>query len=222
MLNLALCAILWSGALLPQAAPDFATEEVFENRRLRLRVSPPPGWRLVSEGSSDDEPIELWKEGEGGPRIQIVSFPFPLSHDSEIDDVQEELARALVAKFPSLDVGQESRLVHQGHPAIEVTATLPVEDTYYHVVQRSLFAGGRIYIITCASFESSFIYELPTFRSFLESIEILENGLDLASPNRRPPLVSSRILGAFGFSIVLLGFFLRQISARKLGGMALR
>lgn len=218
MLNLSLWVLLWLGT--PKQATDTpVVGAAFENRRLHLRVHPPDGWQLVSNGSSDDEPIELWKQGAGGPRIQIVSFPFPLSDGSEIDEVQEELARALVSKFPKLRVGQESRLVHQGHPAIEVTATLPVEDTYYHVVQRSLFAHGRIFIITCASFESSFLSELPVFRAFLESLEILDDPLDLDPANRRPPLVSSRTLGASCFGLFLAGLLLRQVSAAKLRRM---
>jgi len=215
MLNLSLWVLLWSGTL-PQVTDLPVAEGVFENRRLQIRVQPPTGWRLVKDGSSDDEPIEFWKADEAGPRIQIVSFPFQLSGSAEIDEVQEELARALVSKFPNLRVGQENRLVHQGHPAIEVTANLPVEDTYYHVVQRSLFAHGRIFIITCASFESSFISELPTFRAFLQSVEILDDPFDIDFADPQTPLVTSRIVGAFSFGVVLLGFLLRHVSASKL------
>jgi hypothetical protein len=174
---------------------------------------------LVQDGSSEDEPIEFWKEGEAGPRIQIASFPYPLSDSSDIDEVQEELARALVERFPTLRVGQERRLVHQGHPAIEVTATLPVEDTYYHVIQRSLFARGRIFIITCASFEGSFIAELPVFRASLESVEILDEIFDFGVSNQGAPLVTARTLGGLCFGLLLSGLLLRHASATRLKRM---
>jgi hypothetical protein len=217
MLNLSIWVLLSSGTLLqPVDAPLGAA---FENRRLHIRVQGPAGWRLVQDGSSEDEPIEFWKEGEGGPRIQIASFPYPLSDGADIDEVQEELARALVERFPTLRVGQERRLVHQGHPAIEVTATLPVEDTYYHVIQRSLFARGRIFIITCASFEGSFIAELPVFRASLESVEILDEIFDFGVANPGAPLVTLRALGGFCFGLLLMGLLLRHVSATRLKRM---
>lgn len=218
MLNVSLWVLLSTWAL-PQSADTPSLGAAFENRRLHIRVKPPAGWRLISDGSSDDEPIEFWKEGEGGPRIQIASFPFPLSDSTDIDEVQEQLARTLVDKFPALRMGQEKRLVHQGYPAIEVTATLPVNDTYYHIVQRSLFARGRIFIITCASLEASFIAELPVFRACLESVEILDEIFDFGASNREAPLVTGRDLGAFGFGILLLGLLLRRASTSRLRRM---
>ena len=218
MPNLSIWVLLWSWTV-SQAADAPILGAVFENRRLHIRVQGPAGWRLVQDGSSEDEPIEFWKEGEGGPRIQIASFPYPLSDSSDIDEVQEELARALVERFPNLRVGQERRLVHQGHPAIEVTATLPVEDTYYHVIQRSLFARGRIFIITCASFEGSFIAELPVFRASLESVEILDEIFDFGVSDQGVPLVTLRALGGFCFGLLLLGLLLRHVSATRLKRM---
>ena len=219
MLSLSLCVLLWSWTL-PQSADPPLLGSAFENRRLHIRVKGPAGWRLVHDGSSEGEPIEFWKEGKGGPRVQIASFPYPLSDNSEIVEAQEELTRTLARKFPGLRVAQEKRLVYQGHPAIEVTATLPVDDTFYHVIQRSLFARGRIFIITCASFESSFIAELPAFRASLESVEILDEVFDFGSAHQQPPLLTSRILGVFLFGSVLLGFLLRYLSASRLKRMS--
>jgi hypothetical protein len=142
-----------------------------------------------------------------------------LSDSTDIDEVQEELARALVERFPTLRISQERRLVHRGHPAIEVTATLPVEDTYYHVIQRSLFARGRIFIITCASFEGSFIAELPVFRASLESVEILDEIFEFGVSNQGAPLVTLRTLGGFSFGLLLLGLLLRHVSATRLKHM---
>ncbi len=218
MLNVSLWVLLWSWAL-PQSADSPLLGAAFENRRLHIRVNGPAGWQLVNDGSSENEPIEFWKDGEGGPRVQIASFPYVLSDTWAIDEVQEELARALVERFPTLRVGQERRFVHQGHPAIEVTATLPVDDTYYHVIQRSLFARGRIFIITCASFESSFIAELPVFRACLESVEVLDEIFDFSSSNQQQPLVTSRTIGAFCFGFLILGLFLRHVSAARLRRM---
>ncbi len=220
MLNVSLWVLLWSWVL-PPSADSPLLGATFENRRLHIRVNGPAGWHLVNDGSTEDEPIEFWKDGESGPRVQIVSFPYALSDASAIDEVQEELARALVETFPSLRVGQERRLVHRGHPAIEVTATLPVDDTYYHVIQRSLFARGRIFIITCASFESSFIAELPVFRASLESVEVLDEIFDFSVSNQKPPLVTSRTIGVFCFGFLILGLLLRHISAARLRRMTL-
>lgn len=218
MMNLSLWVLLWSWAL-PQSADSPLLGVAYENRRLHIRVRGPAGWQLVNDGSSENEPIEFWKEGESGPRVQIVSFPYPLSDSPPIDELQEELAKALVRKFPDLRVDHETRLVHQGYPAIEVMATLPVNDTYYHVIQRSLFARGRIFIITCASFESSFLAELPTFRACLESIEILDEIFDFGSTSRQPPLLTSRTLGLFFLGLLPLGLLLRFASATRLNRM---
>ena len=218
MLNLSLWVLLWAAT--PPPSPDTPVlGETFENQRLHVRVQGPAGWRLVQDGSSDKEPIEFWKEGESGPRIQLASFPYPLSDSSDIDTVQEELARALIDRFPTLRVGEERKLLHRGHPAIEVTATLPVDDTYYHVIQRSLFARGRIFIITCASFEGSFIDELPVFRAFLESVEILDDLFDFSDSDRRAPLLTTRMLGGFSFAFFLCGLLLRHVSTHKLKRM---
>jgi len=218
MLNLSLWVLLWAVPPAP-SADSLVLGEPLENQRLHIRVQGPAGWQLVHDGSSDKEPIEFWKDGEAGPRIQIASFPYPLSDSSDIDAVQKELARALVDRFPTLQVGEERKLLHRGHPAIEVTATLPVDDTYYHVIQRSLFARGRIFIITCASFEGSFIDELPAFRACLESVEILEDLFDF-SPDRTAPLATGRMLGGLGFVFFLFGFLLRFVSTTKLKRMA--
>lgn len=218
MVYLSLWVLLWSGTLAP-GVDSPVSGAVFENRRLHIRVTGPAGWHLVKDGSSDGEPIEFWKEGEGGPRVQIASFPYPLSDSADIEQAQEELARALLERFPTLRVGQERRLVHRGHPAIEVTATLPVDDTYYHVIQRSLFARGRIFIITCASFEGSFIAELPVFRACLDSVEILDDIFDFGNSNPMPPLVTMRTLGGFLFGLLLSGFVLRYLSTTRLKRM---
>ena len=191
----------------------------FENRRLHLRIRPPAGWKIVAAGTTDDEPIEFWKEGENGPRIQITSYLYPISTGSEIDKVQAELSEALKRRFPNLRVDQERRLVHQGNPAIEVMATLPAADTYYHVLQRCLFARGRIFIITCASFESSFLSDLATFRACLDSLEVLGELFE-PDPTSEDPLFTARTAGFVGFGFLTFGFFLRRFSVSRLDRFA--
>src|SRR3972149_10175390 len=115
MLNVSLWFLLWSSALSPSTESPLLGE-TFESRRLHVRVRPPAGWRLVTAGASQDEPIEFWKAEEAGPRVQITSFPYPLSDGSEIDQVQAELAEALVRGVPDPRVGQETRLGPGGHP----------------------------------------------------------------------------------------------------------
>lgn len=219
MLNVSLWVLLWSSALSPSTESPLLGE-TFESRRLHVRVRPPAGWRLVSTGASQDEPIEFWKAEEAGPRVQITSFPYPLSDGSEIDQVQAELAEALVRRFPDLRVDQETRLVHGGHPAIEVMATFSMDDTYYHVIQRCLFARGRIFIITCASFESSFLSDLATFRASMDSLEILDGIFDLNPTSSQTPLITFRTMGMLVFGSLITGFFLRRLSVAKLGRMS--
>ncbi len=215
MPNLSLWVLLWSWAL-PQSADPPLLGEAFENRRLHIRVNGPAGWQLVNDGSSEDEPIEFWKEGENGPRIQITSYPYPISDGSDIDKVQAELSEALKRKFPNLRVDQEKKLIHQGNPAIEVMATLPAADTYYHVIQRCLFARGRIFIITCASFESSFLSDLGSFRACLDSLEILGEIFEPGPAGDGVPLFTARTAGFLGFGFLAFGFFLRRFSVARL------
>ena len=189
---------------------------VFENRRLHLRVRPPVGWKIVSAGVTEDEPIEFWKDGDNGPRIQITSYPYPISEGSDIDKVQAELSEALKRKFPNLRVDQETKLIHQGNPAIEVMATLPAADTYYHVIQRCLFARGRIFIITCVSFESSFLSDLSSFRACLDGLEVLGEIFEPDPAGDSVPLFTVRTAGFVGFGFLALGFFLRRFSAARL------
>src|SRR3972149_5673703 len=87
MLHASLWVLLWSSALSPSTESPLLGETV-DNRPLLVRVRPPAGWRLVSTGASQDEPVEFWKAEEAGPRVQITSFPYPLSDGSEIDQVQ--------------------------------------------------------------------------------------------------------------------------------------
>jgi hypothetical protein len=217
MLNLSLSLLLLSPALPPSAdAPAGLLGEPFENRRLHIRIRPPAGWQMVSAGSSDNEPIEFWESDEGGPRLQITSYPYPIPDGSQIEKVQAELRQALLQKFPDLRVDRESSLMHRGDPAIEVMATLAVEDTYYHVLQRCLFAHGRIFIITCASFESSFLSELPSFRASLDSVEVLEEIFGSHASNGPSSLITSRTLGLSGFGFLLAGIFLRRLSIARL------
>ena len=188
----------------------------FENRRLHLRVRPPAGWKIVSSGATEDEPIEFWKDGENGPRIQITSYPYPISDGTDIDKIQAELSEALKGKFPNLRVDQETKLIHDGNPAIEVMATLPAADTYYHVIQRCLFARGRIFIITCASFESSFLSDLRAFRACLDGLEVLGEIFEPVPAGNGVPLFTGRIAGFVGFGFLAFGFFLRRFSVARL------
>ena len=214
MLNLSLLVwLLWSPL---QPSDGSLLGGAFENRRLHLRVRPPVGWTIVSAGTTEDEPIEFWKEGENGPRIQITSYPYQISDDSDIDKVQAELSEALKRKFPNLRVDQETKLIHQGNPAIEVMATLPADDTYYHVIQRCLFARGRIFIITCASFESSFLSDLGSFRACLDSLEVLGEIFESGTPGDSVPLVTSSTVGFLGFGFLAFGFFLRRFSVNRI------
>jgi hypothetical protein len=219
-LSLGIFLLSWT-ALAPSANPLLG--ETFENERLHLRIRPPAGWRLVSAGANGDDPVEFWKEDEYGPRLQINAGPYPVTDPSDIDRVQRELARALQQKFPNLEVIGETKLSYQGHPAIEVTATLTVSDTFYHVIQRCLFAHGRLYIITCASFESSFLYDLPAFRAALDSFEVLDDVADLKSGgSHRDALVSNRTIGVVTLSLFALGLLLRRLSISRLTRMGLR
>ncbi len=214
MLYLSLSVLLLWSPLQPN--DESLLGGAFENRRLHLRVRPPAGWKIVSAGATEDEPIEFWKEGENGPRIQITSYPYPISDGSDIDKVQAELSEALKRKFPSLRVDQETKLIHQGNPAIEVMATLPAGDTYYHVIQRCLFARGRLFIITCASFESSFLSDLGTFRACLDSLEVLGEIFEPDPAADGVPLFTARTAGFVGFGLMAFGFFLRRFSVARL------
>jgi hypothetical protein len=192
-------------------------DERFLNERLRISVRPPKGWHLANEGLQGTEPVEFWKTDQFGPRIQVYSFPFELDDPSNLDETQRALARALLQQFPDLKIVNEKKLTHQGSPAIEVTATLEIGDTYYHVIQRCLFAEGRIHIITCASFESSFIYDLPLFRASMDSAQILGS---IYSPDQTlrvgGHLLQPSTLGWLAIGCFVSGLVMRQISSARL------
>jgi hypothetical protein len=216
MRALFLVVLLW--LLTAPLSPCYElAEEPFENERLHIRFRPPAGWRLVHAGLGGDEPVEFWQDGEYGPRIQIDSFPYELSESSTLDDAQRELSVALKRQFPELEIIKETTLTHKGHPAIEVMATLPAGDTYYHVIQRCLFARRRIYILTCASFESSFLQDLPVFRACLESVEIMG---DIYDPDRglakTGHLIPGHTLAMIAICLAASGFILRQVSIARL------
>lgn len=208
MLSVLPVLVLWLAAFQVTGAGGLG--EPYESERVHVRLRPPSGWYLA-----DEEPLEFWQEGEYGPRIQVESFPYELSDPSDIEKAQEELSQALKKQFAALDIDHEKQLTHQGHPAIEVMATLTVGDSFYHVIQRCLFAKGRIYIITCASFEATFLEDLPVFRACLESVELLDN---LFNPNieTTAPLIGRDQLGALAAGLALLGFILRRASLAKL------
>jgi hypothetical protein len=207
--------ILWflASSTAPAAIP---LGRPFVNERLHVRIRPPKGWLLAAKGLNKDEPVEFWKEDAYGPRIQILSYAFPVEM-TDLEEAQKELSQTLLEQFPGLDIVEEKQLSHKGHPAIEVMATLEIEDTFYHVIQRCIFARARVFIITCASFESTFISDMPLFRASLDSIEILG---DIYDPNfaggRRGHLVRPSALGA-GLAVFLVaGFILRRFSAARL------
>lgn len=190
--------------------------EPFINERLHIRLRPPEGWHLANEGRNKDEPVEFWKKDAYGPRIQILSYAFP-TETADLDEAQRELSRTLREQFPGLDIVHEKQLSHQDHPAIEAMATLQIEDTYYHVIQRCLFARGRIYIITCASFESTFITDMPVFRACLDSVEILG---EIYNPDfageRTGHLVQPAVFAWTILGFAVSGIILRRLSSARL------
>lgn len=216
MVSLFVCPLTASGA----PAQGDLLGEPFEHERFHLRFRPPAGWRLVNQSAFGNEPIEFWKSSEYGPRIQITAFPYELQDPSNLDLVQQELAAALTRQFPSLTIVQEKQLDHRGSPAVEVLATLAIDNTYYHVIQRCLFARGRIYIITGASFESTFLDELPTFRASLDSVEILGLIFDPASGRARTGhLIQPRTAAGLFVASFVAALLMRRISTRRLRRM---
>ncbi len=206
----------WSFLLTSTAAAATPLGELFVNERLHLSLRPPEGWHLANEGLNKDEPVEFWKKDAYGPRIQILSYAFP-TKSTDLDEAQRELSRTLHEQFPGLDIVQEKQLSHHGHPAIEAMATLQIEDTYYHVIQRCLFARGRIYIITCASFESTFITDMPVFRACLDSVEILG---EIYNPDfvgeHTGHLVQPSVFAWTVLGFAVSGFILRRFSSHRL------
>lgn len=188
----------------------------FVNERLHVRIRPPKGWHLANEGLTKEEPVEFWKDDAFGPRIQILSYAFPVEM-ADLGEAQKELSQTLLEQFPGLDIVEEKQLSHKGHPAIEVMATLEIEDTFYHVIQRCIFARARVYIITCASFESTFISDMPLFRASLDSIDILG---DIYDPDfaggRRGHLVQPTAFGAGCFAFLIAGVLLRRFSTTRI------
>jgi hypothetical protein len=211
MFSVSSAVVLWLVAL--QAPSAGVLGEPFESARSHVRFRPPAGWHQASE-----EPLEFWKADEYGPRIQIAMFPYELSDPSNIEDAQKELSYALTQQFPDLDIHNQRQLTHRGHPAIEVMATLEIGNTFYHVIQRCLFAEGRIYIITGASFEASFLEDLPVFRTSMDSVEVLSRIFNLDSEGA-VSLIDERQLGAMAVGLVVFGFILRRISLAKLKRM---
>jgi len=190
--------------------------DVVENQRLRLRLHPPRGWRLVKDGSLSDE-MELAQSGAEGPRIVINVYPFELDDPSDLSKTQRELSALLLRRFPDLRVVQEKQLSHGEHPAIQVVATLPLQDDFYHVLQRCIFAGRRVYVVTCASFEGSFVSDLPTYYAFLDRVEILGPGTAASSdPSAVQHLASPRLAGLVGLALIPVGLLLRRLSMSRL------
>ncbi len=205
-------AVLWLFATLPGLGTELL-DESFDNERLHLRLRPPAGWFLANDGPIEGEPVEFWKDDANGPYIKIDSYPFELPDPSNLDDVQRELARALTSQNSDLDIVEEKSLTHNGDPAVEVMATLEIDNTYYHVIQRCLFARGRVYIMTCASFESTFLQDLPVFRAFLASVEILGEIYDPdAGLAKTGHLIKSHTAGVLALCLAVCGFTLRRIS----------
>jgi hypothetical protein len=164
--------------------------------------------------------VEFWKHDEYGPQIQIDSYPYELPESATLEDAQKELARALTGQNPDLEIIEERTLTHREYPAIEVMATLDVGDTYYHVLQRCLFARGRIYFVTCASFESSFLQDLPVFRASLESVEILGDIFDPeAGLTKTGHLIKRHTAGLFAICLAVCAFTLRCISIARMKRM---
>lgn len=212
-------AALSAGVLLLALQPPptaTAGDDVLENQRLRLRLHPPRGWRVVNDGALGDE-IELQPSGQEGPRILVNVYPFELDDPSDLDKAQRELSAVLTARFPDLRVVQEKQLSHGEHPAIQVVATLPLEDNFYHVLQRCVFAGRRVYVITCASFEGSFVSDLPTYYAFLDGVEILGPGASLSGgESAGQHLASAKLVGVTGLVLIPTGLLLRRLSVARL------
>ncbi len=162
---------------------------------------------MANAGLTSNEPVEFWKDDEYGPRIQINSFVSDFAAPSDINQAQRKASRSLSQQFPDLEVVQETKLVHEGNPAIEVMAVVKTDNNNYHVIQRCIFARERVFVITCAAFESSFLAELPTFRQSMNSIEILGD---------RGPLIRPATYAALLVGFVASGFILRRISLARL------
>jgi hypothetical protein len=96
-------------------------------------------------------------------------------------------------------------------------ATLDIGDTYFHVIQRCLFARGRIYFVTCASFEASFLQDLPVFRASLESIEILGSIFDPdAGLTETGHLIELYTAGLFAIGLAVCATIVRFISIARM------
>jgi hypothetical protein len=211
-----IAAVVAGVLLLAIQPPSSPSGEVLENARLRLRIHPPAGWRVVNDGALGGE-IELSKGQQEGPRILVNVFPFVLEDPSDLAKAQRELSAVLTGRFPDLRVVQEKQLTHQGNPAIQVIATLPLEENFYHVVQRCIFAGRRVYIVTCASFEGSFVTDLPTYYAFLDRVEILGPASAFSggqSPGQH--LVSPYLAGLGALVLLPAALLLRRISVARL------
>ncbi len=201
---------------LPPPEAGSAAGDVVENQRLRLRLHPPRGWRVVKDGSLSDE-MELEQGGGEGPRIVINVYPFELDDPSDLSKTQRELSAILLRRFPNLRVVQEKQLSHGEHPAIQVVATLPLQDDFYHVLQRCIFAGRRVYVVTCASFEGSFVSDLPTYYAFLDRVEILGPGTAASrDPSAVQHLASPGLAGLVGLAFIPVGLLLRRLSVSRL------
>jgi hypothetical protein len=94
---------------------------------------------------------------------------------------------------------------------------MEINDTFYHVIQRCLFARGRVYIMTCASFESTFLQDLPVFRAFLASVEILGDIYDPdAGRARTGHLIQTETAVVSALCLAACAFVLRRISIQRL------
>ena len=206
-----------SPLLLLQISTALAAEP-FVDERLFVRFHPPVGWQQVEEGVAFHS-IVFRDSRDAIATIQIDSIPYEIEDPSELESVQRQLRDALLQQFESLQIVEERPVRHGDEQltAIEVSAKLPTENTFFHVVQRCFFARGRVYIITAGTYESTLLGLLPTFRAAIQSVEVLDPFLDAGSA---VPLIPPRNLMIVFAGVLVSIPVLRSISKAKLARAA--
>jgi hypothetical protein len=205
----------WKAAAFTLLMSSSAAAESFESRAWRLRLETPAGWRLVSDGSARGGAVEFRPVATEGARIVVESQPFDSPGASDLGMIRRQLSSEIHNRYPEVTVVRETESRHGDYPAVEVIATLHLDDDAYHVLYRCVFARGRIYIFACASFESSFVTDLATYRTFLDRVEILSSEA-AAALSTRPPLLTP-LQVALGLLLFLpAGWLLRRASLARL------
>lgn len=201
--------------LLLQVSTALASEP-YVDERLFVSFYPPAGWVRVEEDVGSHS-ILFQDPAQALASIQIDSFPYEIEKQRQLKNVQRELRRELRKQFPSLEIVDERSLTHGAdtYPAIEITGTLPTGNTSFHVMQRCLFARGRIYVITAGTYELTFLQLIPTFRAAIQSVEVLAPVFDAEAHGRGPLLPVNQLLVVLSTVLVSVPI-VRRISQAKL------